>query len=120
MKSVKSKNTKPELFVRSLLTQLGFRYRLHPKTIPGKPDIAFIKRKKAIFVNGCFWHKHSNCKVVKFPKAEFWITKLEKNVNRDLKVNNLLISSGWDVLTIWECEIKEIDELNKKISDFLK
>lgn len=108
MSQIKGKNTKPEMIVRKWLWQNGYRYRLHRKDLPGKPDIVFLGRKKVIFVNGCFWHKH-NCKYFKWPKSnvEFWQQKIEGTVRRDADNCNALIAAGWDYIIIWECEIKE-------------
>ncbi|MCD0455110.1 very short patch repair endonuclease [Chryseobacterium sp. LC2016-27] len=104
----KAKNTRPELLVRKAFWKNGFKgYRLHPKNIPGKPDIAFIKKKIAIFVNGCYWHRCPICNY-SIPKSntEFWENKFSKNVERDKKKINELEILGWKVITIWECELK--------------
>jgi DNA mismatch endonuclease, patch repair protein len=119
MRSIISKNTKPELIVRRLLTTLGYRYRLHRKDLPGKPDIAFIGRKKAIFVHGCFWHVHVNCPISHIPESEFWKLKLAKNQNRDLLAITALSTNGWQSLVIWECELKKIEPITKKLEAFL-
>jgi len=107
MSRIKGKNTKPEMIVRQWLWRNGLRYRLHRNDLPGKPDIVFAGRKKVIFVNGCFWHKH-NCKYFKWPKSntEFWRQKIEGNVRRDAENYAALIVAGWDYMVIWECEIK--------------
>lgn len=123
MQAIKSQNTKPEIIVRKLIYALGYRYRLHKKGMPGKPDIIFNGRRKIIFVHGCFWHQHdsANCKIARIPKSnqEFWIPKLEKTKLRDLNQIEILISQGWKVLLIWECEVKNTEMLTKKIEDFL-
>jgi len=119
MRSIKSKDTKPELIVRKLLTQLGYRYRLHRKDLPGKPDIAFISRKKAVFVHGCFWHGHLNCKISHIPESEFWRNKLSKNQERDLKASSAMLESGWETLIVWECELTDINKVAIKLLDFL-
>lgn len=119
MRSITSKDTKPELIVRKLLTALGYRYRLHRKDLPGRPDIAFIGRKKAIFVHGCFWHVHQGCEISHIPETEFWQKKLMKNQDRDLKAIAHLISRSWQSLTIWECELKNLDLVNQKLISFL-
>ncbi|MBC2697474.1 MAG: DNA mismatch endonuclease Vsr [ANME-2 cluster archaeon] len=108
MSRIKGKNTKPELIVRQWLWRNGLRYRLHRNDLPGKPDIVFTGRKKVIFVNGCFWHKH-NCKYFKWPKSntEFWRQKIEGNVRRDADNFVALTAVGWGYMVIWECEIKE-------------
>lgn len=121
MQAVKSKDTKPELIVRRLLHSLGYRYRLHRKDLPGKPDIVFSGRKKVIFIHGCFWHGH-NCKRGNRTPAtniKYWKTKIERNVQRYSKQVSLLEESGWTVLTVWECELKDIEALNKKLVAFL-
>lgn len=109
MSQIRSKDTKPELIVRKALFAKGFRYRIHDKRLPGKPDIVLPKYKTVIFVNGCFWHGHDdNCPIYKPPKSnvEFWQTKIKKNKNRDIKNIKLLKELGWKVITIWECSLK--------------
>lgn len=110
MSRIKGKDTKPEETLRKLLWKHGYRYRLHYKKLPGKPDIVFPSRKKVIFVNGCFWHKHK-CKYFKWPQtnAEFWKEKITGNVNRDKKNYKTLTELGWCYLVIWECELKTKD-----------
>ena len=107
MSRIKGKNTKPELLVRKWLWSEGYRYRLHRKDLPGKPDIVFPGRKKAIFVHGCFWHKH-DCKYFKWPRSneEFWKEKINGNVSRDKKNYKSLQECGWDYFVLWECELK--------------
>ncbi len=108
MSRIKGKDTKPELAVRQWLWHNGYRYRLYKKNLPGKPDIVFAGRKKVIFVNGCFWHKH-DCKYFKWPKnnAVFWKKKIGDNDLRDKKNYKVLRKAGWDHLVIWECETKK-------------
>jgi DNA mismatch endonuclease (patch repair protein) len=122
MSRIKGKNTTPEMVVRRLLWQNGYRYRLHYQNLPGKPDIVFPSRKKVIFVHGCFWHKHE-CKYFKWPKSniDFWKQKIEGNVQRDKKNCILLNESGWKYLIVWECETKSKDktQLWNKIKTFL-
>ena len=122
MRKVPQKNTKPELFVRKLTYRLGYRYRLHRRDIPGTPDLAFIGRRKVIFVHGCFWHAHENCKYSRPPKSntEFWLPKLARNKARDEATSKQLSEQGWDVLTIWECELKAPEKLEEKISRFIE
>ena len=107
MSLIKSANTVPELALRKALHRLGFRFRLHNKKLPGKPDIVLPKYKTAIFVHGCFWHRHPGCKVATTPKSNtaFWVEKFDKNVRRDAKVKGELEQLGWDVYTVWECEL---------------
>ena len=109
MSHIRSKDTKPEQLVRQALWHKGFRYRLHVKDLPGKPDIVLPKYKTAIFVNGCFWHGHKGCKDFVIPKSNtsFWLEKIGKNKNRDEQNITALISAGWIVITIWECELKK-------------
>lgn len=108
MSAIKSKDTTPEELVRKYLFSHGFRYRKNVKTLPGSPDIVLPKYKTVIFVNGCFWHKH-NCKRFRWPKSntDFWREKITKNVERDARNIEALEKAGWEVLTVWECEIKE-------------
>jgi DNA mismatch endonuclease, patch repair protein len=122
MRRIKSKNMKPELLVRSLIHRMGYRFRLHRKNLPGKPDLVFPTKKKAIFVNGCFWHQHSGCREGRMPgsRQEYWVPKLERNVQRDARNTELLREAGWKVLTIWECEVKDEPAVTRTISKFLK
>lgn len=117
MSLIQSKNTKPELLVRKYLFNRGLRYRLHDKRLPGKPDLIFPKFKVAVFVNGCFQHRH-NCKYATIPKSntDFWIKKFEKNVDRDSKNYKELENLGWKVIVVWECNLNKNereDTLNK-------
>ncbi len=109
MSRIKSSNTKPEMVVRSLLHAMGHRYRLHRKDLPGKPDIVLPKYKTVIFINGCFWHRHSGCNNATMPKTntEFWEKKLLENVERDIKKQADLENLGWNVIVIWECETEK-------------
>lgn len=123
MSRIRSKDTKPEMIVRRFLFSKGFRYRLHDKRLPGKPDIVLPKYKTVIFVNGCFWHGHEGCKYFVVPKTrtEWWINKIKLNKQTDLENFLELERLGWNVLTIFECELKTIyrykklDELINKI-----
>lgn len=118
MARVKSKNTKPEVFLRKLLWHKGFRYRLNYKELPGSPDLYIPKYRVAIFVNGCFWHMHENCKYSSIPKNnhEFWENKLEGNVKRDKQNYIKLENIGIKVIVVWGCEIKQMmkDEIISK------
>lgn len=119
MASIKSKNTKPELLIRSLLHKRGFRFRLHVKDLPGKPDIVLPKYNAVIFVNGCFWHGHKNCHLFKLPstRTEFWQAKILKNQVNDSKYIELLLNSNWKVCIVWECSIKGTKkDLNRVIN----
>jgi DNA mismatch endonuclease (patch repair protein) len=121
MAAIHSENTKPELIVRRAVYALGFRYRLHAKDVPGKPDLVFRKMQKAIFVHGCFWHRHPGCSRASLPKTrvEFWREKFEKNVTRDNRVRRALRRNGWRVLTIWQCELHDPARLTRRLSEFL-
>lgn len=122
MRRIRSKNTKPELVVRKIVRSLGFTgYRIHRKDIPGKPDLAWIGRKLAIYVHGCFWHGH-NCKEgVRKPKsrADYWISKIERNRQRDHTQQVTIESLGWRVLVIWECELRNGNEVATRIKHFI-
>ncbi|NQX41240.1 DNA mismatch endonuclease, patch repair protein [Pedobacter steynii] len=109
MSKIKGKDTKPELLVRKFLHKHGFRYRLHVKDLPGKPDIVLPKYKTVIFVHGCFWHGHENCKYYVVPKTrtEWWLNKIEGNITRDNVAARFLQESGWKVVCIWECALKK-------------
>jgi len=109
MSRIKGKDTKPEEIVRKYLFSRGFRYRKNVSALPGKPDIVLAKYRTCIFVNGCFWHKHEGCKYFVWPKnnAEFWKAKIESNVERDLINQKKLQEQGWQVITVWECELRK-------------
>ena len=121
MGRIRGKDTKPEIQVRRLVHGMGFRYRLHRRDLPGKPDLVFPSRKKVIFVNGCFWHQH-NCPRGARPLSnkEFWNAKLDKNIWRDNENISNLKALGWTVLVIWECETKKIDHMMSRIQEFLQ
>jgi DNA mismatch endonuclease (patch repair protein) len=123
MSRIRSKDTSPEKKIRSLLHQMGYRFRLHVKGLPGQPDIVLPKYRKIIFVHGCFWHLHKGCRDGTIPKTqhEKWRTKLERNVERDKIHIKQLRVKGWRSIVIWECEIeKKINFVEKKILNFLK
>ncbi len=117
MSRILSKNTTPEKTVRSILHNMGYRFRIHLSDFPGKPDIVLKKYKKIIFCNGCFWHQHPGCIRATIPKTntDYWIPKLEKNVSRFNYVVTNLRNLGWNVSVIWECETKNINKLSKKL-----
>ena len=123
MSAIRGKNTKPEMRVRSLLHSLGFRFRLHRKDLPGKPDIVLPKYRTAIFVHGCFWHCH-DCpygRVIPATQREFWAAKRRANVERDARKRSELERDGWKVFVIWECQIKQDKYLLKSlVSDLIK
>ena len=120
---VRSKDTKPELRVRSIVHRAGYRFRLHRRDLPGSPDLVFPSRKKVIFVHGCFWHAHPNpnCKRARIPKTrvEFWKDKFSKNRARDAKTLDELRSLGWKALTLWECELTSDAVIEKRVREFL-
>lgn len=121
MSRIRSKDTKPELVVRSILHRLGFRFRLHRKDLPGRPDIVLPRHRKIILVQGCFWHGHT-CKLASKPKSNqsYWSPKIETNRARDARNLNMLIQQGWTVMELWECEIRKVDGLTEKIESFMQ
>ena len=121
MSRIRSKNTKPELIVRKALTDLGMRYRLHDKKIPGKPDIVNRKNNFVIFINGCFWHQHKGCKRSNTPKSntEYWIKKLERNVNKQDADIVELEGIGLNVFTIWECQTKDEHTITEIVEEII-
>ncbi|MCW5723535.1 MAG: DNA mismatch endonuclease Vsr [Maricaulaceae bacterium] len=123
MAAIRSKGMKPEMRVRSLAHRLGYRFRLHRKDLPGKPDLVFRPRRKVIFVHGCFWHQHAreDCLDGRPPKSntDYWLPKLQRNVERDRKNRATLQAAGWDVLVIWECETTDEDVLSVRLKRFL-
>ena len=112
MAAIRSSDTKPEEIVRKYLFAHGLRYRKNVKTLPGKPDIVLSKYKTVVFVNGCFWHHHSSCKRANIPKThrDYWVPKLKRNIERDICNYQLLTSQGWNVLVVWECEIRSVKQ----------
>jgi DNA mismatch endonuclease (patch repair protein) len=122
MARVRSKNTQPEIVVRALLHRLGFRFGLHTAKLPGKPDLFLPKYRTIIFVHGCFWHRHRNCKRASIPTTNigYWSKKFSRNVERDKTNVRLLKKGGWNVLTVWECQIKNPTKLSSKLVSFLK
>jgi DNA mismatch endonuclease, patch repair protein len=122
MQSVKALNTGPELLLRRELHRLGYRYRLHVKTLPGSPDIAFSARRKLIFVHGCFWHSHRGCSRARLPKTniDFWKAKRASNRKRDARVLRDLVAMGWKVLIVWQCELRDLATSLHKVRHFLE
>ena len=122
MRSVKSADTKPEMAVRRLVHRLGFRFRLHRKTLPGTPDLVFPRLRKIVFVHGCFWHGHSCARGNRVPKnnRDYWVRKIERNRERDLLNQALLDAQGWGVYIVWECETGAQDALKMRLLDFLR
>jgi DNA mismatch endonuclease (patch repair protein) len=121
MSRIRSKDTEPELLVRGLLYRMGYRYRLHVRRLPGTPDIVFQRRGKVVFVHGCFWHQHPNCSDAFMPssRTEYWIPKLERNVQRDEENRQKLEELGWQALVIWECETTKLSKLRRRLQRFL-
>jgi DNA mismatch endonuclease (patch repair protein) len=121
MSRVKSRDTKPEWKLRRLVWGLGYRYRKNRRDIPGQPDLAFIGRKRAIFLHGCFWHRHDCPLGRRSPKSrnEFWDRKFTRNVERDGQVRSVLRDAGWHVLVIWECELANRESVENRVREFL-
>ena len=118
MSRIKGWNTRPEIIVRSMLHRMGYRFRLHRKDLPGKPDIVLPKHNTVIFVHGCFWHRHPGCRYATTPKSntEFWQKKFDRNVSRDKKNQANLKATGWRVLVVWECELRDLDALAERLN----
>jgi DNA mismatch endonuclease, patch repair protein len=122
MQKIRSVDTKPEKVVRSLLFKLGYRFRLHSKELPGKPDIALSKYKTVVFIHGCFWHGCTKCdRGLRIPKTnrEKWVEKIDQNKRRDIRVQSEIIASGWKVLVIWSCELRDLDALKRRLIEAL-
>lgn len=122
MSRVRQRHTHPEMLVRRLLHSRGWRYRTHLKPLPGTPDIVFTKRRKAIFVHGCFWHGHQGCRLAKTPqtRSEFWAHKIDANRTRDKRKEQELLSAGWKVITVWQCQLSNPDILLAELELFLR
>lgn len=124
MGKVRSRDTKPELVVRRALHAMGYRYRLHAKELPGRPDIVFRRKRLAIFVQGCFWHRHTDpaCRLARLPKSrlDFWLPKLEGNRTRDVANIERLQAMGWKVLLVWECQLKDREQLRNTLRRFVE
>lgn len=124
MALVRGKGTRPEMRIRRLLHSMGYRFRLHAKDLPGSPDIVLRRRRAAIFVHGCYWHRHpdASCKLARMPKSrlEFWRPKLEGNRCRDLRNQSELRQLGWRFFVAWECELRDEEQLRNKLSAFLE
>lgn len=121
MSRVRSRDTGPERSLRRLLTDLGYRYRLQYANAPGRPDVAFPGRRKAIWMHGCFWHRHPGCRNARLPKSrrEFWVPKLEGNRRRDLATQREARRQGWRTLVAWECELRNPGRLSRRLVEFL-
>ena len=121
MRAVKAKNTKPEITVRRMLHAMGYRFRLHRRDLPGTPDIVLPGRRKVIQVNGCFWHQHEGCRRATLPgtRMDLWLPKLARNRQRDAEAETRLRTLGWEVATVWECELRDLGDLKAKLVEFL-
>lgn len=121
MAAVKGRDTTPELVVRSLAHSLGYRFRIHRRDLPGSPDLTFPSRRKAVFVHGCFWHRHEGCRKATTPKSNeaFWQAKFARNVARDARNEWDLRAAGWNVLVVWQCETLDRDHLAERLTAFL-
>jgi DNA mismatch endonuclease (patch repair protein) len=121
MSRIRARNTQPEMVVRQAAHALGLRYRLHRKDLPGSPDLVFLGRRRAIFVHGCYWHRHSGCRLAYTPKSNtaFWEAKFERNVARDKEALAALEADGWRTAVIWECETRRPDGIPERLRSFL-
>lgn len=117
MSRIRNRDTRPEKLVRSLLHRMGFRFRLHRKDLPGKPDIILPRHHAVVMVHGCYWHRHPGCHFAYTPKSnqEFWVNKFRDNINRDLRQQQELTALGWRVLTVWECETRDPETLSERL-----
>lgn len=122
MGRVRSKNTRPEIAVRRLLHGMGYRFRLHRSDLPGKPDIVFPRRRVAVFVHGCFWHRHAGCPSTRTPKSRvaFWTGKFNDNTRRDRAARRALRRAGWRVLVVWECQVANAERLVNRVRRFME
>ena len=124
MSNIRAKGMKPEMAIRRLTHAMGYRYQLHRKDLPGKPDLVFPGRRKVIFMHGCFWHQHpdATCRIARLPQSNqhYWLPKLERNVARDAEHQARLAELGWDVLVIWECDVEASDGIADRIRGFLE
>ncbi len=121
MAAIRSRDTKPEIAVRKLLHALGFRFRLQRKDLPGRPDIVLPRYNAVVFVNGCFWHQHEGCKLASKPasRQEYWKIKLERNVERDKSSFDKLTELGWQVIVVWECDLRDINAVAQRFQNLL-
>lgn len=121
MSRIRSKNTRPELAVRSILHRLGYRFRLHRKDLPGRPDIVLPRHQKIVLVHGCFWHGHT-CRLASKPKSNegYWSVKIKTNRERDVRNREALVQQGWSVLELWECEVRKLEGLEEKLQAFMR
>ena len=122
MARIRGKNTRPEIAVRSLLHRAGYRFRIHVASLPGKPDIVLPRHRTIVFVHGCFWHRHKGCKVASTPKShrKFWAEKFTRNIANDKKHNRQLRKLGWQVVTVWECQLRRPEMVLRRIEKALE
>ncbi|MGO6795696.1 DNA mismatch endonuclease Vsr [Rhizobium ruizarguesonis] len=122
MSGIRGKNTGPELAVRKAAHALGYRFRLHRKDLPGSPDLVFPRKNTVVFVHGCYWHRHEGCRYCYTPKSniEFWATKFKNNIARDKRVREELEHLGWRVVTLWECETTDVDDLRIRLKEVFR
>lgn len=122
MRAVKSRDTRPEMLTRRMIHAMGYRYRLHRKDLPGKPDMVFPSKRKAIFIHGCFWHGHDCARGARVPKSnrDYWETKIRRNRERDTQSEAALKRDGWRVLTVWECQMKDEEAFRRRLRQFLE
>jgi DNA mismatch endonuclease, patch repair protein len=122
MQSIRSASTRPEVMVRSMVHRMGYRFRLHAKYLPGKPDIVLPRHGKVVFVHGCFWHQHSRCREGRVPgsRTDYWIPKLARNIERDLENKREIRALGWRSLVVWECELADVTRLEAKLRRFFR
>lgn len=121
MSRIRRADTKPELVIRRMLHSLGYRFRVQLKGVPGRPDLAFTRRRKLIQVHGCFWHAHEGCPSARIPitRSDFWSSKFARNKERDHRLEEAATAAGWESLVVWECELKNIERLRARLVDFL-
>ncbi len=121
MRRIRSRDTLPEIAVRSIIHGMGFRFRLHRKDLPGTPDIVLVRLHKVVFVHGCFWHQHKNCAEGRVPKSrpEYWVPKLQRNCDRDIQHRRSLQKLGWKTMVVWECELERPALVGKRLERFL-
>ncbi|WP_426991856.1 very short patch repair endonuclease [Methylomonas sp. CM2] len=122
MSRVRNKDSIPEMKLRRMIHKMGYRYRLHVSGLPGTPDLVFPRRRAVIFMHGCFWHRHLDCRLARLPKSklDFWIGKLEANRQRDQSNQQRLLQLGWRVMVVWECEMADIETVSSRVKEFLE
>lgn len=121
MRRIRNRDTLPEVVLQSVIRSLRFAFKKHANDLPGRPDFVFVKSRKVIFLNGCFWHSHGRCKIARVPKTRrsYWVPKLEGNKKRDMRIRMRLRRLGWAVLTVWECQIEDLERVRRRVRHFL-